>query len=413
MGNKVKAVITGIGIVSPVGIGRESFWNALLQGRTGFVPITLFDTTPFPVKRGGEISGFDPAMFLGKKGLRELDRSTRLLCSAAKLAIDDAGLQITDESGDDIGVSVGSTFGSLHSIFQFDTSGLIDGPRYVNPSHFPNTVINSPASHVSIRFGVRGFNTTISTGFCSGLDSLIYASDFIGLKRAGAVITGAVEELCEETFFGFYRLGCLSGSDGSDPICCPFDARRNGVVISEAAAVLMIEDRDQAEARGASVLAEVLGYGNAFDPGNGSFSYGGEGLKRAIRKALEDASLASADIDYVSASANSTQVLDRMEAEVIGEVFGQKVRVSAIKSMIGETYSASGALSLAAAVGAICSGFIPPTVNYSVKDPECGIDCVSDEARRTDVRRALVITSDPYGHNSAVILGKFGMVSDA
>ena len=261
-----KIVITGIGVLSPIAIGREAFWAGLFQGKTGFRPVTLFDTSPFRVNIAGEITDFDALSFLGKKGLRDLDRSTRLICSAAKLAIDDSRIEITEDTTHSMGVSIGTTFGSLHSISQFDRSGLIEGPRAVNPSHFPNTVINSPASQVSIKFKIKGFNTTISTGFCASLDAVSYAADFIRLNRADVVLAGGVEELCEETFMGFHNLGCLSGTDGSEPICCPFDARRNGTILSEGAAVLVLEDEEHALNRDAVILARVLGYGNAFDP---------------------------------------------------------------------------------------------------------------------------------------------------
>ena len=194
-----------------------------------------------------------------KKDLRNLDRSTRLISSAARLAIDDSKITITEDNTHSMGVSIGTTFGSLHSISQFDRSGLIDGPRFVNPSHFPNTVINSPASQVSIRYKIKGFNTTISTGFCASLDAVSYAADFIKLNRADVVLAGGVEELCEETFLGFHKLGCLSGMDGSEPVCCPFDARRNGLILSEGAAVLVLENEKHARQRGAAVLATVLG----------------------------------------------------------------------------------------------------------------------------------------------------------
>ena len=265
-GMSEKIVITGIGVLSPIGIGREAYWEGLFQGKTGFRPVTLFDTASFRVHVAGEITDFDALSFLGKKGLRELDRSTRLICSAAKLAIDDSRLVMTEDNTHSTGVSIGTTFGSLHSISQFDRSGLIDGPRFVNPSHFPNTVINSPASQVSIKFKIKGFNTTISTGFCASLDAVSYAADFIRLNRADVVLAGGVEELCEETFMGFHNLGCLSGMDGSEPICCPFDARRNGTILSEGAAVLILEDEEHALNRNGVILARVLGYGNAFDP---------------------------------------------------------------------------------------------------------------------------------------------------
>jgi 3-oxoacyl-[acyl-carrier-protein] synthase II len=412
-----KAVITGIGVLSSIGIGKENYWEALLQGKTGFSPLTLFDTSPFKVSIAGEVRDFDPIAFLGKKGLRELDRSTRLVCSAAGLAINDAGLTITDQISHSMGVSIGTTFGSLHSISQFDRVGLTEGPRFVNPSHFPNTVINSPASRVSIRFKIKGFNTTISTGFCSGLDAISYASDFIMLQRADVVLAGGVEELCEETFLGFHNLDYLSGMDGSDPICCPFDARRNGIILSEAAVVTILEDVKHAIKRGADILAVVLGYGNAFSPQRISddpspakdFNRSGNGLRNAITLALKDASLSPNDIDYISAGANSTKGLDRMETQVIKELFGDhafRVPMSSIKSMVGESFSASGALSLAGGVGAIQKGFIPPTAGYEQKDPGCDLDYVPLNAREKNIKNVLVISSDPYGNNTAMVLGK-------
>src|SRR4030042_6783925 len=405
-----RVVITGIGVLSPVGIGRQVYWEALFRGKTGFKAISLFDTAPYKVRIAGEISDFDPVSFLGKRGLRTLDRSTRLLSSAAKLAIDDANLQITDENTNSIGVSIETPCGSLHSISQFDREGLIEGPKYVNPSHFPNTVLNSPASQVSIRFKIKGFNTTISTGFCAGLDAVIYASDFIRLNRADVVLAGGVEELCEETFLGFHNLGYLSGLNGSEPISCPFDARRNGIILSEGAAVLVLEDSDHALRRNVEILAVVKGYGNSFDPlADRDFIDAGSGLRNAITIALRDASLSPEDIDYISCSANSTKGLDKMETRVIKEIFGAhafNIPVSSIKSMVGESFSASGALSLAAAIGAIKNGFIPPTVNYKKKDPECDLDYVPNKAIQKDINNVLVISSDPYGQNTAIVIGK-------
>ncbi len=406
-----RVVLSGIGVISSIGTGRDKYWEALCRGETGFRKITLFDSTSFRVHSAGEISDFDPLPLLGKKGLRDLDRSTRLICSAAKLALDDARLSITEDNTGSVGVSIGTTFGSLHSISQFDRSGLIEGPRFVNPSHFPNTVINSPASHVSIRFKIKGFNTTISTGFCASLDAISYAADFIKLNRADVVLAGGVEELCEETFLGFHTLGCLSGMNGSDPVSCPFDAKRNGVILSEGAAILVLESEEHARARGAEILAEVLGYGNAFDPlSDSSFDRAGQGLKNAIHLALQDASLQPEDIDYISACSNSTKGLDRMETRVIKEVFGKHastVPVSSIKSMVGESFSASGALSLAAAVGAIQKGSIPPTVNYTDRDPECDLDYVPNMARQKQIQTVLVTSADPYGQNAAVIVGRY------
>jgi 3-oxoacyl-[acyl-carrier-protein] synthase II len=406
-----KVVITGVGVLSPIGTGRDAFWGGLSTGAAGFRPITLFDTSPFRVRVAGEITDFDPLLFLDKKGLRDLDRSTRLVCSAARLAIDDSRLKITEDNTHSTGVSIGTTFGSLHSISQFDRSGLLEGPRAVNPSHFPNTVINSPASQVSIRFKIKGFNTTISTGFCAGLDAVSYAADFIKLNRADVVLAGGVEELCEETFLGFHNLGYLSGAEGSEPLCCPFDRRRNGIILSEGAAVLVLEDAEHAQSRGADILGVVLGYGNSFDSrADSSFSRAGQGLNNAVTIALKDASLQPQDIDYICACSNSTKGLDSMETRVIKDVFGAhafKIPVSSLKSMVGESFSASGALSLAGAVGALQRGIVPPTINYRESDPRCDLDYVPNEARQRQVKTVLVTSADPYGQNAAIILGRY------
>ncbi len=405
----MRIVITGIGILSSIGIGRDGFWKALIDGRQGFKEITLFDTSPFKVHVGGEIE-FDPVEFLGKKGLRDLDRSTRLVCSAARLAIDNSGLIIDEENTHSTGVSIGTTFGSLHSISQFDRVGLIEGPKFVNPSHFPNTVINSPASHISIRFYIKGFNTTISTGLCSSLDAVFYGANFINMKRAKVVLAGGVEELCEETFTGFYILGCLSGLDGSEPLCCPFDRRRNGLILSEGAGVIVLEEEENAIIRGADILAVLKGYGNSFDPeAEIGFTHKGDGLTKAISIALKEASLLPEDIDCIISSANSTKGLDRMETMALKNALGREVYripVTSIKSMTGETYSASGILSLIAGIEILKKNTIPPILNYKEADPECDLNLVKDSPKETRVRNILITAADPYGQNSAIIIGE-------
>jgi 3-oxoacyl-[acyl-carrier-protein] synthase II len=406
-----RAVITGIGVLSSIGQGKDAFWEALRRGATSVRPITLFDTASFRVTSAGEIADFDALAYLGKKGLRDLDRSTRLVCSAARLALDDSGLTISEETTRSVGVAVGTTFGSLHSIAQFDRSGLTEGPRFVNPSHFPNTVINSPASQVSIRFAIKGFNTTLSSGFCAALDALSYAADFIRLGRADAVLAGGVEELCEETFRLFHDLGYLSGTSGAEPVSRPFDSGRDGFVLSEGASVLVVEGEEHARNRGADILAVILGRGNAFDPeADSTFERAGRGLKTAIAQALEEARVRPKDVDYVCSCANGTPGLDRMEARVLTEIFGEETRrvpVSSIKSMIGETFSASGALAVSAAVGAIRHGFIPPTVNHRQADPLCALDIVQNAARSQAVKTVLVTAADPYGQNSALVVGGY------
>ncbi len=407
-----RIVITGIGILASNGIGKEAFWSALREGRSGIKQVTLFDTSMARAKTAGEITQFRAEDFLGEKGLRTFDRSTKLVLSASKLALDDAGLKypLTDDVSVRTGVSLGSTLGSVWSISEFDKEGLREGPRSVNPALFPNTVINAPASQISIRYNIKGFNTTISTGFASSLDAMDYAVNFIRLYDYDIVLSGGVEELCIQTFLGFHKIGHLAGSrEGKDEINCPFDKRRNGIVLGEGACIFALEEIEHARARGANILAEILGYGTSFDPKSRNiYSPKAEGAAKAIKYALDDAGVGPSDIDYVAATANSTLDCDVMETRAIERVFGvraKEVPVSAIKSMIGDTFSAAGAMGVAAAVGAMQGGFVPPTVNYEAPDRRCGLDYVPNEARAAKVSRALVDSFTPTGVNSSLVVG--------
>ena len=407
-----RVVITGLGLMSPIGKGKEEFWQSLKEGRAGYAPVTLFDTKDFLVKVAGEVKDFDPTVHMGKKGLRTLDRATKLLVSASKLAVADTGFEITDENTDDVGVSVGTTFGSLKSISDFDTVTIKEGPRNTNPALFPNTVINSPASQVSIWNNIQGFNTTIATGFTSSIDAMSYAYDFLRLERVKLVFAGSVEEMCFQTFYGFYLLKFLSGSKEGEPFLnCPFDQRRNGITFSEGAGLMAFEDYEHAKARGANILAEVKSFGYYFDPYRiNKYNPSGIGIKMAMQDALNNAKLKPEDIDCLFANANSTQIADRSEVKAIKEVFGDyapKLPVSAVKSMIGETYSACGFMAVSAALGALQHDFIPPTINYEQKDPECDIDCVPNETRQAKLEHILINSIDPNGSNSCLILKRY------
>ncbi len=410
---KKRVVITGVGVLASNGKGKAEFWQALKEGKVGYKPITLFDASEFRVKIAGEISDFDAKFYMGQKGLRLLDRSTKLMICSAKLAIEDSQFIITEENNDDTGVSVGTTLGSLKSIAEFDEITLREGPRYVNPGLFPNTVINSPASHISIWNKIKGFNSTISTGFTSSLDAMSYAYDFLQYGRASVIYTGSVEELCWHTFFGFHTLEFLSGSkEGQEFVNCPFDKRRNGVTFGEGACLMCFEDYDHAIKRNAPIQAEVLGFGTSFDPFRiHKYNPRAAGLKRAMQFALDEAGVLPEDIDYICANANSHKMADKVETEAIKEIFGShayKIPVSAVKSMTGECYSLSGAFAVAASVGVFQENFIPPTVNYQEKDPDCDLDYVPNDARDgKDVNTILVITFGPSGSNTCVVLKRF------
>jgi 3-oxoacyl-[acyl-carrier-protein] synthase II len=399
-----KSLITGLGVVSPIGIGKDAYWQNLCAGKSGFRLISLFDTAGLRLNTAGQISDLQSKEILGNINLMDLDRATILLSSAAKLALDDSGLKVSENNSKEIGVSVGTTFGSLYSISEFDKESFREGPRYVNPSVFPSTVGNSAASRISIFFKIKGFNATVSTGMCAGLDAIDYARDALTLERVKIVLSGAVEALSPQIFLGFYKLNYLSW------ISCPFDRRRSGIMLSEGSSVVVLEDPESVKKRKARIYAQILGTGSVFDPGKYyKYSPQGKGMREAMGLALKDAGLKPHDISCVFANANSTKDADLIETGAIKEVFGKHARklpVTAIKSTLGETYSASGGLSLVAAVMALNSGIIPPTINLIEKDPECDLDYVCGAARCSKIGRVMVNAFGPDGGNTSVIIGR-------
>jgi len=404
---KKRIVITGVGVVSPIGIGKDSYWEGLQEGKSGIKPITLFDTSDFNVKVGGEITDFNAKEILGRKGLVDFDRSTTLLLAASQFALEDGKLEINEENTYKTGISVGTTFGSLNSILEFDKESIVEGPKFVNASRFPNTVINSPASRVAIRHGIKGLNSTISTGICSGLDALDYAIHQINFNRADRVLVGSVEEMCLQTFLGFYKLDYLSGiKNGNAPISCPFDKKRDGIVFGEGASIVILEELNSALQRKAEIYGEILSVGSNFDP-NKLHKYNPKAT--GIIGAMISAKSSLQDIDCIFTNANSTQDADLIEAKAIKKVFDkfcEKIPVTAIKSMIGETFSASGGLALVAALGALEQGFIPPCINLSEKDSDCALN-LDNKARNQEVKRVMINTFNPNGANTVVIIGKF------
>jgi len=404
--NNTEAVITGIGVVSPIGIGKEQFWGSLFEGKSAFKPITLFDTSDLKVRIAGEVIGFNPKTILGDKGLMDLDRATLLLLSAAKLALDDSSFVINENNTHRTGVSVGTTLGSLHSISKFDRESITEGPQYVNPSTFPSTVGNSAASRISIRFQIKGFNTTISTGMCASLDAIDYARDFLKLDKAETILVGSVEDLSIQTFLGLHQLKYLAGIEG-EAISCPFDKRRNGIIFSEGATVMVMQSAETAKKNSSRIYGEILGAGSCFDPAK-FYRYNpkGRGMIQAMRLALKDARLNPRDIDCIFANANSTKDADLIEAQAIKEVFGVKVPVTAVKSTLGESFSVAGGFASIAALGALNQGIIPATANLEEKDAACDLDYVANKSRKKDISRVMINTFGFNGANTSVILGR-------
>jgi len=403
--------ITGIGVISSAGSGTEKFWERTRSGKSFLKPVSTFDTTSLRCHLAGSITDFVPEEILGKKGLRNKDRTTILTLAASKLAMEDAGVDtpVSEEDTDMTGVALGSSLGSVWSISEFDKTGLREGPNAVNPALFPNTVINSPASQVSIKFNIKGFNSTISSAFCSGMDAVFYAMNMINSHGYKTVIAGGVEELCEQTFKGFNKIGHLAGArDGKEEINCPFDKRRNGIVLGEGAAIFVVEDIENAQARGKHIYGEITGYGASFDPHSANlYNPRAKGAIASITRALSAAKTPPEDIDYISAAANSTVDCDVMETRAVKKVFGSeavKKPMSSIKSMIGETFSASGAMNIASSLGVIESGILPPTVNYEVPDPRCDLDYVIGGPRKINAKNVLVNSFSLTGMNSTMVI---------
>lgn len=406
----IQAVITGMGVVAPNAIGKEDFWKALTEGKDCADEIVSFDASKFSVKRAAEVKNFSAESFLGPKGLRNIDRTTQFLLVAAKQAIEESGLTISDANTDAIGVCTGTTFSHLWSIIEFDREVLRDGLDFSNPALFPSTVLNAASSQISIRFNIQGFNATISTGYTASLDALRYSIDALESNRAEIVFSAGVDALTSSLFFGFHHLGYMAGLKGI-PVSCPFDKRRNGPLLGEAAVVFCVEDEKRAKKRGANILARVRSVASYFDAFRmGKIHPQGEGIEKAIGKALDEAGLAPREIDYISSCANSSLELDSIEVKVFKNIFGERLKsipVSSIKSMLGETFSAAGALQIASCIGAMRTGFVPPTINFQEKDPACDIDCVPNVSRKKNVKNALVISSGPGGYNSAAVIEKY------
>lgn len=405
----MRIVVTGIGVIASNGIGRDVFWNALEKGISGIKPITLFDTAYFRTKLAGECVDFSPETFLGSRGLRNLDRATLLVSSAAKLALDDSGL-IIDDGSDEVGVVTATTISVSADLAKFTKEEAEEGSQFVSPGLFPPTTMNFPSSHISIRFKLKGFNTTISTGYTAGLDALKYGIMMIKNRRAKRVLVCGVEALSFSSYVGFYKIGFLAGIKGEE-LSCPFDARRNGIIFGEGASALLIESEESACERKGKIYCSIDSIESMFDAYRATkYSPYAHGLKRSIIQALASAKINHENIDCICASANSVPEQDRLETRVIKEIFGiyaYNTPISAIKSMLGEGVSVSGLLQVISGIGMMEKNVIFPTINYKVHDPECDLDYVPNVSRKSNVRRVLVNCFGPGGHNTVAVLSKY------
>ena len=401
-----RVVITGIGVVSSIGIGREGFWSGLEEGKNGIVPITLFDASPTSCAHAGEISPFHVRDYLSQKGLKFLSRTAQFACTATHFAIRDMDSDLSQVDPSRIGVVLGTSFGNMNSLFLFDEEAYTAGVQFADPSLFPNTVVNSPAGHIAILFGFSGLNTTLSTGNASGLDVLHYGMRSLLRGDSDIVFAGGAEELSSFVHLGFLNGNALSTSpDGSgdflkDNRSGPFEKKRKGFFLGEGSCFLGLERLEHATRRKATVLAEIIGYGNAY---GSDLSIPAE----TMSKALDASQLKPKDVGFISASGNGSPVGDRREGLAVEEVFGKQageIPITAIKSMLGECCGASGTLQVAAAVCSLLHHAIPPTIHIQEVDPELPIQNVITETQRTNVDTVMVNAFNERGNHSTIIL---------
>ena len=404
-----RIVITGMGIVSPVGIGKEAFWSNLSRGRSGIRPITLFDTANLSCKTAGEVADFEARDIMPGLKVSSLDRTAQLICAAVKLGIEDAGLELTEATGAQVGVIIGNQMATIHGCCRFDCAVLSDGYIAASPIDFTNTIPVTPAGHASILFGLTGFNGLLSSGVASSLDAIHLGSTFINLDRANVVVAGGGEALFLENFLHFYLPGRLSGSRPGEPeLCAPFDRRRNGMVLGEASAMIVLEAYDHAVNRGAKIYAEILGFGTIFDPQvDHTPDSTVKCLTKAMTLALKRAGLPPSAIGLVCASANSSVRDDRAEALALKQTFAagpERPAVTAIKSMTGECLGASGALQVSAAALALNEGMIPPIINYRDADPDCDLP-LSCQSRERSTAAAMINAFGQGGAAASLVIG--------
>ncbi len=397
-----RVVVTGIGLVSSLGDEPAAWHRALVRGESGLRPVGLFDTGVLGSRHAGEVPDFAPGSYLGKVNLRPVDRTARLVIVAAHLAFEASGWTAQRRAACDVGLVLGTMFGSVHTISSFDRRALVAGPKYAKPFDFANSVINAAAGQTAIWHDLRGINSTIAGGTAAGLQALGYAAEVIRTGRSDAVLAGGADELCFESLYGFHQTGRLGGENGGD--CVPFDARRGGFAVGEGAGLLMLEEAESAIARGAPILAEIRGHGNCYDCSRGRDERAIGAVRRAVGLALSDAGMEVGEIEAVSAAANGSVLGDRHEAQGLDAALESEPPITAVKSMLGETLGASGAFATIALIESMRSGILPGVRGLEEIEPGLLLPGLQATAREISARRGLVDAVGLDGNVAALIV---------
>ncbi|WP_440894903.1 beta-ketoacyl-ACP synthase II [Amphibacillus sp. Q70] len=407
-----RVVVTGMGAVTPLGATKDQLWENLIAGKSGIDFITKVNRDDFPVKVAGEIKDWDPQLYIDKKETKRMDLFTQYAVGAAKMAVEDAGLNIDDQNADKVGVWVGSGIGGLETYEEQFRKFLAKGYRRVSPFFVPMLIPDMAAGQISIQLGAKGINSCTVTACATGTNSIGDAFKVIERGDAEAMITGGAEApLTNMAFAGFSTARALSFNEDPQTASRPFDKDRDGFVMGEGAGILVLESLDSALARGADIYAEIVGYGSTGDAYHITApAPEGEGAQRAMKQAIEDADLKPDQIDYINAHGTSTPFNDKFETTVIKAVFqahANELLISSTKSMTGHLLGAAGGVEAIAAIKAIETGIVPPTINYQTPDPECDLDYVPNEARRKTIDVALSNSLGFGGHNATLIFKKY------
>ena len=410
---KHRAVITGMGVVSPVGNHLDEFWNNLIEGKSGIGLLSRFDTSDLPTKVAGEVKNFEPTEWINKKESRHMDRFTQFAMAAAKMAMKDSGLDLEKVDKERAGAVMGCGIGGVITFEEQKEVLMSKGSGRITPFFVPMLISNMAAGHLSIEFGLQGSCMTIVTACASGTNAIGEALRIIQRGEADVVLCGGTEApITSLAFAGFCAAKTMSTEkENPEQACRPFDKRRSGFVMGEGAGVLVLESLEHAEARGAHIYAELAGYGSTSDAYHITTPVpGGAGAVRAMRLALKDAELSGEEVDYINAHGTSTGPNDATETAAIKTVFGSyapKLAVSSTKSMTGHLMGAAGAIEAIICAISIEQGAIPPTTNYGEPDPECDLDYVPNIARKQEVKVAMSNSLGFGGHNATIVLKKF------
>jgi len=405
-----RVVITGVGLVSALGLGTKETWDGLLSGKSGIGPVTHFDASDFSVRIAGEVKDFDPLRFIPKKDVKKMDAFIQYALAASDFAMEDAGLAIAEDNAARVGVFIASGIGGFGTIEREHSALLKGGPRRISPFFIPATIINLAAGHVSIRFGAKGPNLATATACSASTHAIGDAMKIIQRGDADAMIAGGSEApITPMGIGGFAAMKALSvRNDEPERASRPFDRDRDGFVVGEGAGVLVLEELEGAEARGADIYAELVGYGMSSDAYHMTTpSETGDGARRVMENAIADAGIPPTEIGYVNAHGTSTAYNDRTETLAIRAVFGDhadQLAVSSTKSMTGHLLGGAGGLEAGITALALKEQIVPPTMNYENPDPDCNLDYVPNEARKLSFEYALSNSFGFGGTNAALLL---------